>query len=372
MRLERVSISRLSVPLEGTYAASVHDDLSTMTSVLVVLRTRDGARGIGTADPSPGYSRQVPADIVADLETHVLPRLLEHSPESPNEFRAAMADVAAGPNAIAAAEMAFLDLYGRRHGVAIADLFGGAVNERESLNAWIGIDTPDAMADAAAAWADRGFDSAKLKLSGDPTVDVDRVRTVAERVGDRIELRADVNGAYDVDTAIDVARELSSSPLVHLEQPVSQAKLDELAQVRAVADVPIMADEPVTSVERAFEVLGGDIADRVKLKTLRLGGLLPARNAFAVARAAGVSPVVGHGFCLSPAASAELQLVSTEQNVFRPLECVGPIKMTEEPFDPALSMDGGTVTVPDGPGLGVTLDDDALGKFEAERIDVTR
>ena len=366
MRLRDATVSHLRVPLRGNYSASVHEDLSTMESALVVLESPDGERGIGTADPSPGYSRQPAAAIVDDLAA-VLPGLVDDPPATLNTLRDRLDASDAGPNAALAVETAFLDLRGRRRGHSIADYFGGARRRTEPLNAWVGIDDPAAMAEEATDWYDRGFPSCKLKLSGDPDRDIERVRTVLDRCGDRMAIRADANGAYDPDAAVEVARALDGSGLANLEQPVPQADLDGLARVTAATeDLAIGADEPVTDRARLFEILAGDVADRVKLKTLRLGGLTTCRSAIEIANAAGVAPIVGHGFCLSPAGAAELGLVATrrEEEVFRPVETVGPLKAVDEPFEPTLDMDDGRVEVPDGPGLGVRLDDDALPEFE--------
>lgn len=364
MRLRDATVERLRVPLRGNYSASIHEDLSTMESALVVLETPDGERGIGTADPSPGYSRQTAADIVDDLD-RALPELVDDPPANRNDLHDRLDGSGAGRNATLAAETAFLDLHGRRHGLSIADYFGGARRRTERLNAWVGIDDPAAMADEVADWHDRGFESCKLKLSGDADRDVERVRTVVDRLGDRMAVRADANGAYAVDDAVAVARALEGSGLVHLEQPVPADDLDGLARVTAATDLAIMADEPVTDRPRLFEILKRDAADRVKLKTLRLGGLAACEDAIGTANAAGVAPVIGHGFCLSPAGAAEIGLVATRtaDEVFRPVESVGPLKAVDEPFEPRLEMADGRVDIPDGPGLGVRLDDDALDEF---------
>ncbi|MFB6160241.1 MAG: mandelate racemase/muconate lactonizing enzyme family protein [Haloferacaceae archaeon] len=364
MRLNDFDVVQFEVPMRGNYASSKHAALSTMESVLVTLETADGARGIATADPSPGYSRQTPGDVAAEVE-RALPAVLDDPPTHLNGLRDRLDGVeGVGPNTAFAVETAFLDLYGREHGLGVADLFGGTDREEEPLNAWVGIDDPGAMADEAAEWLDRGFTSCKLKLSGDLEADVARLRRVTERVGDRMAVRADVNGGYDdVEAAIELAQSAEPLGLAHLEQPVPQGNLDGLARLTESTSTTIMADEPVTDLDALFEILRRGAADRVKLKTLRLGGLRACQAAIDVAAAAGVQPVVGHGFCLSPAAAAELALVAANDAVFRPVETVGPLKMAEEPFEPALSMEDGTVRLPDGPGIGVRLDDDALEQF---------
>ena len=124
-----------------------------------------------------------------------------------------------------------------------------------------------------------------------------------------------------------------------------------------------MADECLLSLSDVHEVLSKRAADRIKVKTLRLGGILPTRRALDVASAAGIPAIVGHGFGLSPSTSSELQLTTTHENVVTPVESVGMLKMESEPFDPVISSEGGNALLPSGNGHGIRLDESKLAEF---------
>ena len=361
MGLESAAVHRLAVPLAGSYATAHHRDFTEMESTLVTV-TGDGVRGVGTADATPGYSLQTHDEIAASLLDDLLPALFAADPDHPNGMLDAFGEVPGAPNAKFALETAWLDWFCKRSGDALSDLLYGRRRDRVPLNGWVGIDDPEAMADEAADWRDRGYTSLKMKLSGDPEADVDRVAAVCDRVADSVAVRTDVNQGYDIETAIDVARALESYPVVHLEQPVPKEDIEGLRRVTEATETPIMADECIVTARDAFEVLRLGAADRMKLKALRMGGVLPTRRALDAAAVAGVSCVLGHGFGLTPATGAEVALAATHDNVWGPIESVGPLKMAAEPFS-SLDVRDGSVAVPTDAGLGVELDDDRLSEF---------
>ncbi len=363
MNVRSADIHRLEVPLDGTYRSAHHPDLGAVRSLLVVLESDDGVRGIGTADAVPGYSRVPHEETEETLATVLLPEVLAGAFDNPNELKRFLDGVDGAANAKCAVESAFVDLYARARGETVAEYLGGPLEDTVALNAWVGFDEPDAMASEARAWVDRGFESMKVKLDGDAETDLERVRAVFDAVGGEADVRADANESYDLETAVEVATALEEFPLVHFEQPIPGDDLEGLEALTNSTATPIMADECLTDLDRVRRVLERGAADRLKLKVLRLGGLSNTRVALDYAQVHGVQCVVGHGFCLSPAASAELQLIASHRNVFGAAETVGPLKLAEEPFEPTVDMAGGRATLPDGPGLGVELVDESLETF---------
>lgn len=134
---------------------------------------------------------------------------------------------------------------------------------------------PDALA---------GFPAVKVKVR--TPADVDLVAAVRDAVGPGVELRIDANGAWDVDTAVDLIPRFARLGVELVEQPV--ASLEDLALVRRRAGVAIAADECVRSVDDATRLRALGAADAVVLKVQPLGGV---RAALAVAEAAGVPAI---------------------------------------------------------------------------------
>lgn len=131
----------------------------------------------------------------------------------------------------------------------------------------------------------RGFPAVKVKV-GSPG-DVALVAEVRDAVGPRVALRVDANGAWDVDTAIDIIKRLARYDLEFVEQPV--ASLEDLARVRQGVDVPVAADECVRSLADARRLRALDAADAIVLKQQPLGGV---RASLIIAAEAGVPAIV--------------------------------------------------------------------------------
>ncbi|PDP85307.1 O-succinylbenzoate synthase [Glycomyces fuscus] len=135
-----------------------------------------------------------------------------------------------------------------------------------------------------------GCGTAKVKVAErgqDPSEDLARVEAVRDALGPSGRVRVDANGAWDVDTAVRMVRELDRFGLEYVEQPC--ATLDELAAVRRRVPVPVAADESVRRAEDPLRVRAAGAADIVVLKVQPLGGV---RAALRVAEACGLPVVV--------------------------------------------------------------------------------
>ena len=89
---------------------------------------------------------------------------------------------------------------------------------------------------------------------------------------------------------------------------------------------------------------------------MKQGGIFHTRRMIATAEAAGMRCVIGHGFGLGINTMAEIMLAATSYNVIDGLECVGPLKTSDEIVKQKLDLGSGSLALPAGPGLGVTLD----------------
>jgi muconate cycloisomerase len=269
----------------------------------------------------------------------------------------------------AAIEMACVDVAARVAGVPAHAYLGGAVKERLHFNAWIGILPPDEAARETLRWKEQGFRSAKVKVGGDIQADRDRVAAIRDAVGPDFELRIDANAGYDAETSIQLARMVAPYRLQLFEQPVPDHDLAGMARVRREANalgLPIMADESVSDHASLIRIIKADAADIVKVKVMKQGGMLNTRRMIATAEAAGIRCVLGHGFGLGPHTVAEIMVAATSNNVIDGLECVGPLKTREDVIAERLDLSGGSLALPGGPGLGVTLDAHRLARYRLE------
>jgi L-alanine-DL-glutamate epimerase-like enolase superfamily enzyme len=362
--IRSVEVFGVAVPLIGPGFRNAYITKTAQRSAVVRLVAEDGSVGLGNIDPSPGYSIETIEQSLAALRGKLAPLVTGLDAGNPHRLVASMDAALPGfLDAKAAIEMAAVDLLARRLGIPVHQYLGGTVVDTVRFNAWIGILPPDEAAAEARKWFDRGFRSAKIKVGGGIDADRERVRAVREAVGPTMALRADANAGYSVDDAIALGKLLEPFDMQLLEQPVADLDLEGMAEVRQAIGIPVMADESITDYASLIAVIRADCADIVKLKVMKQGGFLRCRRMLETAAAAGMRVVIGHGFGLGVNTVAEIMLASTSHAVLEGLECVGPMKTSDDIVTRRLDLGAGWIALPEGPGLGVELDEEKMRRY---------
>ena len=267
----------------------------------------------------------------------------------------------------AAFEMALLDLAGKHFGAPAWALLGGRMRDRVPLAWGIYQKQPEEMAADAAAAVAAGFHAIKLKVGRALDEDVAAVRAVGDAVGRNTPLRLDANGAWpSVAEAVRAIQTLASEAAVAwIEQPLPRRCLDELRLVRQKTAVPIMADESCQSLRDAYDLARAQAADVFNVYVSEAGGLQPALAIFAFAGAAGIPCIVGSQAEMGIATAACAHFGVAVPNLPYACETFGPLRYCSDIVSPPVTIDGGFLTPPEGPGLGVSLDWDAVDKMRA-------
>jgi L-Ala-D/L-Glu epimerase len=369
MKIERVEVFGVAVPLVGEYK-NAYLTKSVQKSAVVRITASGGVTGLGNIDPTPGYSKEQTADHLEVLRTKLAPVLVGLDPTNVHAVLAKIEPAVKGfLDSKAAIEMACVDLAARAAGVPVHTYLGGAVKDRLLFNAWIGILPPEEAARETLDWQKKGFRSAKIKVGGNIEADADRVKAVREAVGPDFHIRIDANAGYDADTSIKLAKLVAPFKLQLFEQPVPDHDIAGMARVRREANavgLPVMADESVLDHASLIRIIKADAADIVKVKIMKQGGFINTRRMIATAEAAGIRCVVGHGFGLGVNTMAEIMLAATSANVIDGLECVGPLKTADDIITRRIDLMRGSLALPGGPGLGVTLDDEKVAKYRLD------
>jgi muconate cycloisomerase len=370
MKIEKVEVFGVAVPLIGEYK-NAYLSKTVQKSAIVRITASGGVSGLGNIDPTPGYSKEQTPDHLKVLHGKLAPLLIGMDATNVHAVLAKIEPAVPGfLDSKAAIEMACVDLAARIAGLPVHAYLGGAVKDRLLFNAWIGILPPDEAAKETLGWQQKGFRSAKIKVGGNIEADRDRVKAVREAVGPEFQLRIDANAGYDADTSIKLAKMVAPFKLQLFEQPVPDHDIAGMARVRKAANavgLPIMADESVLDHASLIRIIKADAADLVKVKVMKQGGFLNTRRMIATAEAAGIRCVVGHGFGLGVNTMAEIMLAATSGNVIDGLECVGPLKTADDIVTRKLDLTGGSLALPGGPGLGVTLDDAKIAKYRFDQ-----
>lgn len=366
MKIEKVEVFGVAVPLVGEFK-NAYLSKSVVKSAVVRITAAGGAYGYGNIDPTPGYSKEQTEDHLRVLKTQLAPLLIGMDATNIHEILARIEPAVEGfLDSKAAIEMACVDLTARAANMPVYTYLGGAMCDTVHFNAWIGILTPEQAAAETVEWQKKGFRSAKIKVGGNIEADRDRVAAVRAAVGPDFQLRIDANAGYDAETSIKLARMVAPYKLQLFEQPVPAEDIAGMARVRKEANavgVPIMADESVLDHASLIRIIKADAADIVKVKVMKQGGFINTRRMIATAEAAGIRCVVGHGFGLGVNTMAEIMLAVTSSNVIPGLECVGPLKTRDDIITKRFDLTSGSIPLPAGPGLGVTLDDAKIAQY---------
>jgi len=284
-------------------------------------------------------------------------------------------------SALGAVEAALLDIKGKALGVPVYELLGGRQRDRVKCyaNHWFfGAANPDDFAAKAKRAVKMGYRALKWDPFGDIWLEMDRAarrKTVAEveavrdAVGPDVELMLDVHGRLNVPTAIAMCRELEPYDLTWIEEPTPPESIDALAEVRAKSRVPIAAGERWFEPERFLEAITKGAVDILQPDVCHLGGLLETKKVAGLAHMRFL-PIAPHNPTGPVMNAMTLHLAAAIPN-FSIFETVSiDVPWRRELVSESLRFDGGDILVPDAPGLGVTLNEEACARYPYEPYDL--
>ena len=365
MNIASIDVIPVRLPLREPFAIAYATYPDTL-SVLVRVRTADGAEGWGEATPDPNVTGETWRGVAETLRCDLAPALIGRDARDREDAQRELdRRVEAAPAAKAALDIAAHDLVARSLGVPLWVLLGGKTREDHRISRVVSMAEPEAMAAAAARHVADGFSTVKLKVgdANDPRRDVARVIAVREEVGAEIALKIDVNqGWRTAGTAIQTIRALAPAAPLYIEQPVLWWDLDGLAEVRRQTGAVIMIDEGCHGPRDMLRVVALRAADLVNIKLMKCGGLLNALKLNAIAEAAGIRAQVGTMVESSIASAAGLHAAIAMANVGT-LEMGGPLMLAEDVADARGWYERDTIRVPAKPGLGITVDVERVRRF---------
>ena len=346
----------------------------TLPSLLVRVTAADGTVGYGEATTQTWYLGETRVQLESVLALYA-EALRGRPADNLAAAHAAMLGVyggaAPGGNAArAAVDMALHDLTGRAVGVPAATLLGGA--RRTHLDQLTNLyhATPEAMAEGARDFVARGFKALKIKV-GESLLshgwsraalhhELDKLHAALDAVGPEIMIDADANqGWRQAGDAAAALRAFAGRTNLAIEQPLGYENLSGHAELRRIAGLPVILDEPVRSPDAVLQMVRLGACDRVVVKLNRVGGLHPAMRIAAICDAAGIGVSVDTNPFTLLGDSASAQLASALTTPY-PVDCEGHVSFLSLPegiLTGGVSFDGeGRAVVPQAPGLGVEVD----------------
>jgi O-succinylbenzoate synthase len=359
LRLEGARLRVVALPLVSPFTTSF--GTQTRREAVLVEVYGEGMRGLGecAAGVEPGYSYETRETSLEALRRYILPAVVGAGPSTPAQLVDRWSWVRGHNMAKAAAEMAILDLAGQAAGMSLAAILGGTKEEIPS-GVSIGIQ-PSLPATLAMIEGYLAEGYRRIKLKCKPGYDLELAAEV-RRAFPSTPLMLDANSAYTL-ADLERLRQLDSFDLMMIEQPLAHDDLVDHAALQSQMKTPICLDESVESMadlRAAFSLGSGRI---LNIKAGRVAGLMPALEIHdaclsqgwpvwcggmletGIGRAANLALASLPGFTLPGDTSASDRYYHQD--------------ILETPF--RLSPQG-TLPVPQGPGLGVVVDEAALDR----------
>ncbi|WP_214321989.1 mandelate racemase/muconate lactonizing enzyme family protein [Nonomuraea sediminis] len=361
-RISAVDVFAVRLPLREPFVIS-YGTFPDVPTVLVRVRTAEGAQGWGEATPDAFVTGESYASTTATVRD-LAPVFIGHDARDLESAHREMdARVTGVPTAKAAFDIALHDLTARIAGLPVWALLGGRTKDHLAISRVVSMREPGQMAEDAAAHVAAGFRTVKIKVGSDPLLDARRVAAVREAVGPETGIKVDVNqGWQSAGRAIAAIRACEPYRALYFEQPVAAWDLEGLADVRHATGATIMVDEGCHTARDLLRIAGLRAADMVNIKLMKCGGLLPGVKLNAIAEAAGIGAMVGTMVESSIASAAGLHLAIALANI-RNAEMGGPLLTAADIGDAGSWYAVDRITVPDRPGLGITVDETALKSF---------
>lgn len=387
MLIERVDTYTLRAGLgEGGFYSS-QGRFDARTSLLVRITTNDGLTGWGEAGVS------MPVDHVATyIHDIAAPRILgrDASATEPiwHDLYAFSRDFGRGAtpiDALSGIDIALWDIRGRAAKAPIHALMGGAF--RTAVRAYAtglyysadlidrGRDDEGLIREQVAEYTARGFSAIKGKIGLlSVSEDARRMEVARDAAGDDALLMTDANHGYNRNTALEMGRVLEALGFHWYEEPVVPEDVEGAADLCRRLDIPIAAGECEYTRHGMQRLLAAGAADILQPDLAACGGLSEGQK-IAVLASAWHTPVCPHVWGTGVAIAAALQFAATlpptphtaiprapENEPLFEYDC-SPNPLRDELVAGGFPLETGTLAVPDGPGLGIEIDTDALEHY---------
>lgn len=274
-------------------------------------------------------------------------------------------------SAISAVEMCMWDITARELGVPVYRLLGGKANDRVKIyaNGWFsGAKTPEEFAAKAKVARAKGIRAIKWDPFGKAYRTIEKaelqnavrcVGAVRDAVGDDMDLLIEGHGRFEAMAAVRIAQELAPMKPLFFEEPVMPDNLDALAYVRSKSPIPIAAGERIFTPYRFQELFEKRAVDVVQPDLSHVGGLMFSKKIAAMA-AANYVAYAPHNPCGPITNAATLQVAACTPEFFILETMMVDVPWRREITDEQIQFEDGYIVIPDKPGLGIELREEAF------------
>ncbi|HLR70068.1 MAG TPA: o-succinylbenzoate synthase [Pseudogracilibacillus sp.] len=361
--IKQIKLRKLNMRLKHPFMTS----FGTMQNkVFFITEAIDGKghRGFGesVAFASPWYTEETVKTNVHMMEDFLIPILKENEISHPNDISHLFEPIKRNLMAKSALEGAIWDLYAKRNNMMLAAALGGEKNEID-VGISIGIQpTVKQLLETIEKSVAAGYKRIKLKIK--PGWDIDVLKEVRKIFPDT-SIMADANSAYTLDD-VEHLKQLDDLNLMMIEQPLAHDDIIDHATLQANIDTPICLDESIHSLEDTRLAIQLNSCKIINIKIGRVGGLTEAKRIHDYCFRHGID--VWCGGMLEAGVGRAHNIALTTLNGFTlPGDTAGSSRYWEKDIiSPEVTVKDGVITVPNKPGIGYDIDEEALNEFTVD------
>lgn len=364
LRIKRVDAIPVALPLAKPMMMAA-EKIVTAENLIVRIEADNGLVGWGESTVAPTMTGDTLPGIVAAVRKHMAPILVGADMRDRALLaQRCRASIVHNGGAKAAVEIALLDLAGKHLGVPSVELVGGALRHAVQ-NMWL-LGNPDIADDIAEAKRKVGESYGFFKLKvGVKRVEEEIVaaREVRAALGPDVKLCADANTGWTVPKARDYLRGVDGLGLMFLEQPLPNDQASGMGELNRLGILPICGDECIAGGSEILDLGQAGIIAGVNLKLIKAEGVTPLLRAAALCKQIGLSVTLAGKVAGSSISAAATLLAACASPVLDWGVNMTHVYLAEDLVRDPLSLENGTIALRPAPGLGVTVDEDAVRRF---------
>lgn len=333
----------------------------------LVFVTAGGLTGVGEAATERWWTGEDAASVRHAVEDFIAPELVGRRLGIRQALRVMDGATVLHPYAKAAVEIALWDLLGKITGQPLYVLLGGGDPSPVPIKYVIGMGSDEHLREEVAFGRSAGFSYFKTKVGTVLADDVRRCEVLMEELRPGEQLGVDAQAGWSPVTALAALPRLADLGISFLEQPVSPALPEVMADLTARSEVPIVAHESMFTIRDGAAAFRSPVAHIWALTPSTHGGIVPTLDLLSLARAAGVPCLLGSNIELGVSTAMMIQLAAAFDEIRAcpvPSDIVGPMYHGDDIVTRQPQIAGGCIHVPDGPGLGVEIDWERMNRYE--------
>jgi len=360
-KIANIKVRVIEVPLKTTWQTFLYAT-QTRAHCLVQIETEDGILGYGEASPAAAFMGETAYTMETIINRYFTPNLVGENVLDVSKINDVMDQVFAGNTAAkAAVDIGVHDAAAKTLKIPVYQLLGGRVRDDIKLVWSMGFKDFDASVAEAIEYIKAGFTVMKVKVGKGVEEDARLVGKLREIFGPEVPLRMDANQGFTQGEAIELLHRVVQYNPECFEQPVKKWDLSGMRYVREHScGIQIMADEAVSSLHEAYNVIAGQCADLYNIKVGKVGGLYRACQIAGMVEAAGFAASAGSNLELGIGEAASFHFITSQKAVSIPSDVLCGTGLHTENIikNPITMSDEGTYRCSDVPGLGVEVDEE--------------